>query len=487
MSKRITKPRFDTDRLNDIPIEDVLEALNAERIGTSKKFKCFNKDAHKSGDKSASMSVHPTENYCTCFGCNAGGNPIALVMYKYGGDFPAACEWLHDTFRIPYLDQSANLTPRPLSAAKKEIEYLTFDAKRLCNTVMLDEWIPYYQQLNDERKLKLIYTAIYRFSLSTDQRAKVTYHAGRGIDSDHRSLPSVGYLSNADLKRLGSYLTATFPKDDLIRFNLFSPMDNAYYPGTWKYWSKTGFCVAPSMDLYSDMCNGFMLRNTDSNLDKKKPKEIQVTRPDISFPLPFGLTRELLLSDPTIPIYANEGYIDGLSLGQEKLFIAATGVHGLKEKVFGLLKGREVRLAFDMDNAGIRAMRGYDTVTVKRNAETVKEKIVTKYFLKTDKDQHRKSEFIRRINSTTKLTLNENSHKGLIDTMPNAGVRPVLVSWETKIDRQKFVTDINDILKEHKKIYQTDLQGKSIQDAVEALKQYYAPSLAENNKLHTTT
>jgi DNA primase len=344
MQTQAKQPKFDTDRLYDIPIEDVLEALGAERIGNTKKFRCFNKAAHKSDDKSASMSVHPKENYCNCFGCNTGGNPISLVTAKYGGDFYAACEWLHDTFRIPYLDESVNATPRSLKSPKKEPEYLSFDGKRPFNTIILDEWIPHYNQLNDERKLKLIYTAIYRFSLATDQRPKVTYHAGRGIDPSHPMLKSVGYLSNSDIKRLGSYLSQTFPKEDLVRFNLFSPLDNEFYPGTWKYWSRTGFCVAPSMDLYSDMCNGFMLRNTDANLDKKKPKEFQVSRPDISLPLPFGLTRELLLSDPLIPIYVNEGYIDGLSLGHEKLFIAATGVHGLKEQTFGLLKGREIRL-----------------------------------------------------------------------------------------------------------------------------------------------
>lgn len=467
--------RFDTERLDAIPIEDVLEAIGAERIGNSKKFKCFNKAAHKSDDKSASMSVHPKENYCNCFGCNTGGSPIAIVTAKMGGDFKEACIWLHDAFRIPYQDGLSVASTQRFEAQKpKEPEYLSFDSSRPYNSVVLDEWLPHYDKLNDERRLKLIYTFIYRFSLQTDQRPKITYHTGRGIDVDHPMLKNIGYLSPSDIRKLAVQLENLFPKEDLIRFNLFSPMDQDFYPGSWKYWSKTGFCLAPSVDLYTDMCNGFMLRNTDGNLDKKKLKEIQVSRSNISLPLPFGLTRELLLSNKSIPIYANEGYIDGLSLGKEKLFVAATGVHGLKEKVLGLFRDREVRLAYDMDNAGIRAMRGYYTVSVKRPHGSGKDQIATRYFLQTEDGSRQKDRYTDRIHKWTSLVHVEKRHLGLVDKIPQAGARVVVVSWETKIDRNKFVTDINEILKEYRKAYQTDLTGKSVEQAVVDLRCLYA-------------
>ena len=467
------KFRYDTEKLDSIPIDEVLEALGAERIGTSKKFRCFNKDAHKSNDKSASLVMDPHKNYCKCFGCDSGGAPVSLVTGKMNGDFKEACEWLHNTFNIPFLDGAENRIPQSFGTKAKEIEYLSFDQERKYHSVNVEDWLPHYDKLNDERRLKLIYTTIYRFSLSTDQRAKLAYHAGRGIDVDHPLLQTIGYLSSQDLKKLGSHLERTFPKQDLIRFNLFSSVDQEYYPGTWKYWSATGFAVAPSTDLYSDMCNGFMLRNTDANLDKRKPKEIQVCCSETSFPLPFGLTRELLLSNQAIPIHGNEGYIDGLSLGKEKLFVASTGVHGLKEKMFGLLKGREFRIAYDMDNAGIRATRGYSTISVKRSSDSSKEKVRTQYFLKTDEGQAQKAKYIGRIEKFTRLTLNERKHLGLIDTMPRAGVRPVVVSWDTKIDRDKYVTDINDILKEYRKHYGVGLTGKSVEDAVSDLKTFY--------------
>lgn len=466
--------QFDTKRLNEIPIEDVLEALRVERIGNSKKFRCFNDGAHKAGDKSASLSIHPKDNYCNCFGCNAGGGPVTLVTFKMGGDFIEACKWLHEAFNIPYLSgENSVSTFQPEKQKPREIEYLSFDKNRAVHAVDLNKWLPVYNKLSDEQRLKLVYTYIYRYALSTNQDSKNSYHSGRGIDIDHPMLKTIGFLSPSEIKGLALKLEQLFPKEDLIRFNLFSPMDQDFYPGSWKYWSKTGFCVAPSMDLYSDMCNGFMLRNTDQNLDKKKPKEIQVTRPDISLPLPFGLTRELLLSDPSIPIYGNEGYIDGLSMGKEKLFIAATGVHGLKEKVFGLLKGKTFVLAYDMDNAGIRATRGYSTVTVKRHSSSDKNRISTKYFLNTEKGKALKERYSALLKAYTSLSPTVRSYPGLVDSMPKAGVHVSVLSWDTKINKNKFVTDINEILKEYRKAYHSDLTGRGVEQAVNDLRTLY--------------
>lgn len=465
--------RYDTERLDAIPIEDVLEALGAERIGNTRKFRCFNKAAHKSHDKSASMSIHPKDNYCNCFGCNTGGSPVSLVTAKMGGDFKEACEWLHDTFRIPFKsgDEEAAYDKNKTETAKTP-EYILFDKTRQFTSVYVDEWLPHYSKLNDERRLKLVYSTIYKFSLQTDQRAKTLYHVGRGIDQSHPMLSKIGYLSAADIKVLGGFLEKKFPKEDLIRFNLFSPMDHEYYPGTWKYWSKTGFCVVPSTDLYTNMCNGFMLRNTDSNLDKKKPKEVQVSRPDISYPLPFGLTRELLLSDPSIPIYGNEGYIDGLSLGKEKMFIASTGVHGLKEKIFKLLENREFRVTFDMDNAGIRAVKGYSTVTPKKSVGD-KKRVSTKYFIDTDDGTKQKNRYLSALKKYTNSTVSERYHEGLVSNMRKAGVNAVDISWDTKINTNKFVTDINEILKEYRMVYHKDLTGKNVDEAVSELRQFY--------------
>lgn len=468
------KERFDLDRLQQIPIEDVLEALGAERIGKSKKFHCFNKEAHKAGDKSASLSIHPKDNFCKCFGCGIGGSPVSLVTSKMDNDFVAACEWLHDTFRIPYCS-GEELVERPATERQpKIINYIEFDRQRPYNKVALEDWLPHYGKLSDERRLKLIYTAIYRFSLTTDQRAKIAYHASRGIASDHPMQSQIGWLSPNDIKRLARELENTFPKEDLIRFNLFSDMDREYYPGSWKYWSKTGFCVAPSMDLYSDMCNGFVLRNTDASLDKKKLKEIQVSCPSVSYNLPFGLNRDMLLSQEGTTVEITEGYIDGMSLGNDKLFVASTGVHGLKEEMFGLLRGKKVRLAHDMDAPGIRAKDGYWTVSVKRQKDSQdKERVVTRYFPNDDAGLVEKTRYLERIKKFTLLYPNEREHEGLIHKMGKAGVDVSSVKWDPNISGGKFLKDINEILKEYRQIYYSDLTGKTIEEAAKAVASFH--------------
>lgn len=462
-----SKDRFDLERLNQIPIDEILEVLGAERVGKSKKFHCFNEGAHKASDKSASLAIHPKKNYCKCFGCGVGGGPVSLITEKMNGDFVAACEWLHDTFRIPYLD-GARLNERrePIKNTRKEIEYLSFDPLHPYNEIDVDEWLPYYQKLNDERRLKLVYTAIYRFSLQTDQRPKVTYHSSRGIDPDHPMQAAIGYLSAADIKKLGRYLDATFPKEDLVRFNLYSPLDRAYYPGTWKYHSKTGFCVVPSMDLYTDMCNGFMLRNTDADPSQKRLKEIQVSCSEISQNLPFGLTRELLLAGGEA--HVTEGYIDGLSLGRDKRCIAATGVYGLKEPMYGLLKGLKIRLAHDMDNAGSRVKHGYWTISVRH-----KNKTTTRYFPRTLPGEEHKDRYIGRLGKWTGLEYSERTHAGIAESMKKAGVAVEPLDWEPKIPRVGFIGDINEILKEYRKIYHCDLTGKSVEQAVGEIHAYH--------------
>jgi len=132
-----------------------------------------------------------------------------------------------------------------------------------------------------------------------------------------------------------------------------------------------------------------------------------------------------------------------------------------------------VRLAYDMDNPGIRATRGYYTVSVKRPPGSGKEQISTRYFLQTEEGNRQKNRYLSRIKSGTSLVPVEKKYEGLVDRMPKAGVRTVVVSWETKIDRNKFVTDINEILKEYRKAYQTDLSGKSVEQAVVDLQSLY--------------
>lgn len=63
------------DRAKFIPILEVAESLGLE-VGTDKKAYCFN--GHDSKTKSLSFDVKT--NLYKCFGCNCGGDTIALVM-----------------------------------------------------------------------------------------------------------------------------------------------------------------------------------------------------------------------------------------------------------------------------------------------------------------------------------------------------------------------------------------------------------------------
>lgn len=98
--------RYDLERLSQLSIKDVLEALGARPSHNGRVFHCFNVNAHKDNDNNASMSIYERTNSCHCFTCGISGTPVNIAKHKFGGDFKEACEFLHATFKIATLDNN---------------------------------------------------------------------------------------------------------------------------------------------------------------------------------------------------------------------------------------------------------------------------------------------------------------------------------------------------------------------------------------------
>ena len=85
--------RFDIQKLQDLPIEQVAEALGLQ-VSHHKALCPFHNDSHPS------LTFHRGRNRYRCFVCDAHGGTIDLVMKYLNKDFLSACRWLADETNI---------------------------------------------------------------------------------------------------------------------------------------------------------------------------------------------------------------------------------------------------------------------------------------------------------------------------------------------------------------------------------------------------
>lgn len=337
--------KYNLEKLNELNIAEVLMAMGAKASKSNKLLHCPNTEAHSHGDKHPSMGFDARKNICKCFVCDLSGNPVTVAT-KHFGDFKKACEFLHETFNVPYLSgEVSHQSPKRLHPPKsREKQYWSFDSHKKFVKVLIKDFLPKYSSMSEIQRLKLIYTFVYRFSLTTDQRGKLAWYYSRGL-GESKFLDHLGFLSKSDIDTLVEQLLKYFSLEELQRLKLLDLL------GGWKYGYNT--IVVPSFDLYSDMVEGFMLRYTDN---RSKGKEANVSCTDIAFPLPFGLGRKTIQNCKNI--WLTEGHVDGLSIAtQDECFISLSGIYSYKEEMLGLLRGKTVIVAFDKDNAGQKAQK----------------------------------------------------------------------------------------------------------------------------------
>lgn len=104
--------KIDIQKLQDLPIEQVAEALGLS-VSHHKSLCPFHSDSHPS------LTYHRGKNRYRCFVCDAHGGVIDLVMKYLNKNFIEACKWLSEVHSIPVIPAA-----EPVEAAKP------FDATR---------------------------------------------------------------------------------------------------------------------------------------------------------------------------------------------------------------------------------------------------------------------------------------------------------------------------------------------------------------------
>lgn len=143
--------RFDIQKLQDLPIEQVSEALQIS-VSRHKALCPFHEDTRPS------LTFNVRKNRYRCFVCDASGNSIDLVMKSQGWNFYESCKWLAKQFSVVLSNELGYFQERALKQqvrkVKKELPPPPIDVHYLeslmANPVLTEEAQRF---LFDERKI----------------------------------------------------------------------------------------------------------------------------------------------------------------------------------------------------------------------------------------------------------------------------------------------------------------------------------------------
>lgn len=212
--------KFDIQKLQDLPIEQVAEALNL----TVKHHKCL---CPFHSDSRPSLTFNVRKNKYRCYVCDARGGVIDLVKHTQGWTFIDSCHWLANQFNVTISDE-LDYNPRQVkpqtvkrqvsseTEEKPDIPYL----ERLMSQPIINELAAKF--LFDDRKISM--NVVRKLGLSSiayncpmSSSPKPTYFDGpallipyRDIDGNLISVQS-RYLGEKDRPRFrfpkGSHCT----------------------------------------------------------------------------------------------------------------------------------------------------------------------------------------------------------------------------------------------------------------------------------------
>jgi len=292
--------KYDTNKLNQIPINEVASILNID-ISNKKGINCFK--GHDS--KSPSLHFYLNTNTFYCFGCGIGSNNISLVMEYCEVSFSEACQIIENKF---FGDSSYRL---PI----KTIQYKKYKTNFAPDREVY-RWI------------------IDNSSLST-RGSK--YLQSRGFTTE-----TVNKYKIFDIEQPNVFfkkLKETWGDERLYSCGLIKLKDDKYLSSWWRY-----TIVFPYFDL----------NNNVTYLQGRYIDHVNlrwVNLPNVKSSL-YNLN---ILNDCKHgeAIYICEGITDTLSLCQKgKKAVGIMGANNFKKKYVFLLNNYDIWVVPDNDNGG---------------------------------------------------------------------------------------------------------------------------------------
>lgn len=196
--------KFDLSKLQDLPIEQVAEALDMT-VKHHKTLCPFHSDSRPS------LTFNRNKNKYRCYVCNAKGGSIDLVMHMMNLSFRDACHWLAKAFAITISDENDrrfdNVKPRKVvpvrkveEDAKPDVAYLS----RLMAQPVLNQEAEHFlfqeRKLSREVILKLGISSI-SYNCPMSSSPKPTYFDGPALLIPYRDIN--GNLLSVQSRYLG--------------------------------------------------------------------------------------------------------------------------------------------------------------------------------------------------------------------------------------------------------------------------------------------
>ncbi len=285
-------------------------------------------------ERTPSFVVSPSKNYCKCFGCGKGGNPVSFIMEHEQLSYPDALRYLARKYGIPV--QERELTPEE-KAAETERDSM----------FILNEWA-----------LKWFQEQMYE---TQDGRAVgLAYFRQRGFRDDIVRKFQLGFCPKGKDSMTKAALKAGYREQFLVATGLSVKRDDGSLYD--RYWGRVIFpwhTVGGKVIGFGGRVLDAATKGVAGKYQNSPESSIYSKRKEL-----YGLFQAKQAINKHDLVYMVEGYTDVISMHQCGIenVVANSGTALTKEQIHLLHRfTNNITLLYDGDEAGIHAaQRGTD-------------------------------------------------------------------------------------------------------------------------------
>lgn len=285
-------------------------------------------------ERTPSFIVSPAKNYCKCFGCGKGGNPVSFIMEHEQLSYPDALRYLAKKYGIPV--QERELTPEE-KAAETERDSM----------FILNEWaLGWFQEQMYETQ---------------DGRAVgLAYFRQRGFRDDIVRKFRLGFCPKGKDVMTKAALKAGYREQFLVSTGLSVKRDDGSLYD--RYWGRVIFpwhTVGGKVVGFGGRVLDAATKGVAVKYQNSPESSIYSKRKEL-----YGLYEAKQAINKHDLVYMVEGYTDVISMHQCGIenVVANSGTALTKEQIHLLHRfTNNITLLYDGDDAGIHAaQRGTD-------------------------------------------------------------------------------------------------------------------------------
>lgn len=333
--------RLTIDKIMDAAnIVDVVgDFVSLKRAGANYKGLCPFHD-----DRTPSFMVSPAKNYCKCFACGKGGNPVGFIMEHEQLTYPDALRWLAKKYGIT-IEEKELSEEEKVSKGERESMHI------------VNEWANnwFQKQLTetpDGRAIGLSYFRGRGFRDDTIQKFQLGY-SPKNRDACTQAALKAGYqeqflISTPDNEGIAHGVGISIKREDGTLFDRFA--GRVMFP----IFSVSGKVVGFGGRVLDAATKGVNVKyqNSPESIIYHKKNEL------------YGLFQAKSAINKNDCVYLVEGYTDVISMHQSGIenVVASSGTALTHEQIRLIRRfTNNIVVLYDGDAAGIKAsQRGID-------------------------------------------------------------------------------------------------------------------------------